>query len=115
MPVANAVVRQLVERHAAIQTGHATAPRRRRGRGSQLKSSDVLLVMFWALVVTDRPREIASALGYDYRTVARVLGSKRYAQVGRYVAERVIAKTVVRFRTDAGLRAFAKWSRRRRR
>lgn len=91
VPVASYVVQQLVDRCVAMSRhGEDRAPRRSRGRGAQLQASEQLLVMFFAQVVTNRPREIADALGMHPRTVARVLASKKYEKVSTVVSTGVI-------------------------
>ncbi len=91
VPVARGVVEQLIQRCQEIAAGNDKAPRRSRGRGSQLKPTEELLVMFWAQTVSDRPRAIAAALGMHPRTVARVLSSKKYKKVDEAVAAQTLA------------------------
>jgi hypothetical protein len=101
VPVARHVVQQLVDRCVAMARGEDRAPRRPRGRGAQLKPTEQLLVMFFAQTLSDRPREIAEALGMHPRTVARVLASKKYEKVDAIVAAGVI-------RSMGGARAYVR-------
>ena len=90
VPVAEGVVQRLVERCAEIAKGQTAAPRRPRGRGSQLRPTEQIAIMAFAQFLTDRPREIAAYLGYHPRTVARILASKKYQKVDQIVAAQAL-------------------------
>lgn len=77
-PLARSVAEHVAS--VAIQRArdHVRGTKRPRGRGSQLSSFEQLAVMMYAVAIEDRPAEIAAALGFDARTVRRVLGTVRF-------------------------------------
>jgi FixJ family two-component response regulator len=64
----------------------------RRGRGQRLSAFEQLAVIFYAVAVDARPREIATALGMEHRTVRRLLATTRYRKFSEAV-DRQIAET----------------------
>lgn len=103
LPLAKLALQRLVDRCTEhSQQGKDKAPRRPRGRGSQLGPADQLLVMYTAQAITDNPRAISTFTGFNVRTVRRVLSSTKYRKLDEYVSQR----TYESFRAHSGIRRF---------
>src|SRR6185369_6776334 len=89
VPTAELAVTSIVSRCLELEKTGGAAPRRSRGRGSQLGAVEQLAVMFYG-ILNNSPIAIARVMGMDPRTVRRLLQSPHYRKFYNLVVPAVL-------------------------
>jgi hypothetical protein len=107
-PLIARVMKALIERTAQYAEPQTAAPRRPRGRGSQLVLAEQLAVFYYAVTFDSRASELSRVFGYDLRTIRRLLRTAKFAKFHRYAQEESYRETKALISAYGGVRRWVR-------